>query len=101
MNCDSMPLGPDNPHGVGFVATETEFASEQEAIREVDPRRSRVWKVKNEHSRNANTGARLWSCKYLHATHFLLLRGRAWPQTVLDRCYGGSVSRRAPSESPG
>ena len=54
-----MPLGPDNPHGVGFVATETEFATEQEAIREVDPRRSRVWKIKNEHSRNVNSGARL------------------------------------------
>ena len=54
-----MPLGPDNPHGVGFVATETEFRSEQEAIREVDTRRSRVWKIKNEHSRNVNTGARL------------------------------------------
>ena len=57
INVDSMPLGPDNPHGVGFVATETEFSREQEAIREVDPRRSRVWKIKNEASRNVNTGA--------------------------------------------
>ena len=44
------------PTGVGFVATETEFESEQEAIREVDPRRSRVWKIKNPHSRNSVTG---------------------------------------------
>ena len=44
------------PAGVGFVATETEFESEQEAIREVDPRRSRVWKIKNPHSRNSVTG---------------------------------------------
>ena len=59
INVDSMPLGPDNPHGVGFVATETEFRTEQEAIREVDPRRSRVWKIKNEAARNVNTGSRL------------------------------------------
>jgi lipoate synthase len=58
-----MPLGPDNPHGVGFVATETEFCREQEAIREVDPRRSRVWKIKNEASRNVNTGV----CARAHA----------------------------------
>lgn len=43
--------------GVGFVATETEFNTEQEAIREVDPRRSRTWKIKNPHSRNIVTGA--------------------------------------------
>lgn len=42
--------------GVGFCATETEFNTEQEAIREVDPRRSRVWKIKNPHSRNSVTG---------------------------------------------
>ena len=42
--------------GVGFVATETEFETEQEAIREVDPRSSRVWKIKNPHSRNSVTG---------------------------------------------
>ena len=42
--------------GVGFCATETEFNTEQEAIREVDPRRSRVWKIKNPHSHNSVTG---------------------------------------------
>lgn len=57
VNCDSMPLGPNNPHGVGFTATETAFETELQAIREVDPRRSRVWKIKNEHSRNPITGA--------------------------------------------
>ena len=41
---------------MGFCATETEFNTEQEAIREVDPRRSRVWKIKNPHSRNSVTG---------------------------------------------
>ncbi|BDA42557.1 Primary amine oxidase [Coccomyxa sp. Obi] len=56
VNCESMPLGPDNPHGVGFTATETAFETELQAIREVDPRRSRVWKIKNEHSRNPITG---------------------------------------------
>lgn len=59
VNCESMPLGPDNPYGVGFTAKETEFDTEQEAIREVDPRRSRVWKIKNPHSLNPITGERL------------------------------------------
>jgi primary-amine oxidase len=57
VNCDTLPLGPENPHGVGFTATETGFESELQAIREVDPRRSRVWKIKNEFSRNPITGA--------------------------------------------
>ena len=57
VNCDSMPLGPDNPHGVGFVATETEFETEREAIRCVDPMRSRVWKIKNPRSLNPVSGA--------------------------------------------
>ncbi len=52
-----MPLGPDNPNGVGFTATETPFETELQAVREVDPRRSRVWKIKNMHSRNSITGA--------------------------------------------
>lgn len=52
-----MPLGPDNPHGVGFVAMETEFATEREAIRCVDPARSRVWKIKNPRSLNPVSGA--------------------------------------------
>jgi primary-amine oxidase len=62
VNCDSMPLGPDNPYGVGFTAIETEFETEQEAIREVDPRRSRVWKIKNPHSLNPITGAPAPQC---------------------------------------
>ena len=49
-------MGACMPAGVGFVATETEFETEQEAIREVDPRRSRVWKIKNPNSRNSVTG---------------------------------------------
>lgn len=59
VNCESMPLGPDNPYGVGFTAKETEFETEQQAIREVDPRRSRVWKIKNPHSLNPITGKHL------------------------------------------
>ncbi len=60
------------PAGVGFVATETEFNSELEAIREVDPRRSRTWKIKNPHSRNIITGA-LPLMKSLSVVHASLL----------------------------
>jgi hypothetical protein len=54
-----MPLGPDNRYGVGWFGVETELETEQGAIREVDPRASRFWKVKNTHSRLPTTGARL------------------------------------------
>ncbi len=53
-----MPLGPDNRYGVGWFGVETELETEQGAIREVDPRASRFWKIKNPHSRLPTTGAR-------------------------------------------
>lgn len=40
-----MPLGPDNPHGVGFDIVERVLGTEQEAQRDCAPERSRVWKV--------------------------------------------------------
>ena len=40
-----MPLGPRNPHGVGFDVVERVLESEQEAQRNCAPERSRVWKV--------------------------------------------------------
>ena len=52
-----MPLGADNPHGVGWFGVETELETEQGAIREVDPRASRFWKIKNKNSRLPTTGA--------------------------------------------
>ena len=41
-----MPLGPRNPHGVGFDVVERVLESEQEAQRNCAPERSRVWKVR-------------------------------------------------------
>ena len=52
-----MPLGADNPYGVGWFGVETELETEQGAIREVDPRASRFWKIKNPRSRLPTTGA--------------------------------------------
>ena len=54
-----MPLGPDNLYGVGFVSEETDFQTEQEAIRSVDPAASRIWKIKNNNVRNRVTGGLL------------------------------------------
>ncbi len=41
-----MPLGPRNPHGVGFDIVERVLKREQEAQRMCAPERSRVWKVR-------------------------------------------------------
>ena len=57
MNAVPMPLGPDNPHGVGWFGVETALETEQGAMREVDPRASRFWKIKNPQSRLPTTGA--------------------------------------------
>ena len=51
-----MPLGPDNPYGVGFSADETEFQTEKQAIRMVNPSTSRIWKIKNPSILNKMTG---------------------------------------------
>lgn len=40
-----MPLGPGNPHGVGFDITQRVLGRESEAQRMCAPERSRVWKV--------------------------------------------------------
>ena len=47
-----MPVGPDNPLNSGFRAVSTSFKSESEAKREVDPAKSRSWKVINAGVRN-------------------------------------------------
>lgn len=41
-----MPLGPRNPHGVGFDIVERVLGCEAEAQRNCAPERSRVWKVR-------------------------------------------------------
>lgn len=51
-----MPLGPRNPHGVGFDISERVLRTEQEAQRDCAPERSRVWKVVNPNVLNPVTG---------------------------------------------
>ena len=53
---ESLPDGPENPYGVGFVANETVLHSEKEAQRMGDLNTSRVWKIKNPNSVNPLNG---------------------------------------------
>ena len=54
-----MPLGPNNPHGVGFDVSERLLQTEQEAQRNVAPERSRVWKVRRHAAARTCPPARL------------------------------------------
>ena len=56
VNCESMPDGPANPYGVGFCATETLLRTEQEAKRNSDFAKSRIWKIKNVNKLNPMNG---------------------------------------------
>ena len=71
-----MPLGPDNPYGVGFSADETEFQTEKQAIRMVNPSTSRIWKIKNPSKLNKMTGEALQSGAALHTLQEGLFVGR-------------------------
>ncbi len=53
VNCEPLPWGPENPRGNGWVARETQLATENEAQRTIDPRSSRYWKIVNPTRRNA------------------------------------------------
>ena len=57
VNVESLPDGPKNPHGVGFVANETVLRSEKQAQRMGDLNTSRIWKIKNPNSINPLNGA--------------------------------------------
>ena len=57
VNVESMPDGPENPHGVGFFHTETELRTELGAQRCIDVGKSRVWKIKNNRVTNPVSGA--------------------------------------------
>ena len=46
VEAEPMPLGPANPHGVGFDIVERVLGREAEAQRMCAPERSRVWKVR-------------------------------------------------------
>jgi len=71
VNVESLPDGPKNPHGVGFVANETVLRSEKEAQRMGDLNTSRIWKIKNPNSINPLNGEPLGDAVHarLQASH--------------------------------
>ncbi|KAI7844182.1 hypothetical protein COHA_002317 [Chlorella ohadii] len=56
VEADPMPLGPGNPHGVGFDITQRVLQRESEAQRMCAPERSRVWKIQNPRVLSPVTG---------------------------------------------
>lgn len=56
IDTQTMPPGPKNPFDIGFFHKETELVTEKAAIRDIDPAKSRVWKIKNPHVTNPKTG---------------------------------------------
>ncbi|HWI74877.1 MAG TPA: primary-amine oxidase [Baekduia sp.] len=52
MNSVPAPMGPDNPYGNGWVAEETPFRRESEAIRELNPATARFWRITNPNKLN-------------------------------------------------
>ncbi|MEY2470869.1 MAG: primary-amine oxidase [Actinomycetota bacterium] len=57
LNVEQQPTSLDNPLGNAFAPTATLLANESAAQRDVDPARSRVWKIVNPNVINAATGA--------------------------------------------
>jgi primary-amine oxidase len=53
VNSFAEPVGPDNPHGNGFFATETVLKTELEAGRRASQETHRTWKVINPNKLNA------------------------------------------------
>ncbi len=52
VNAEALPRGPENPQGTAFRSAVTPLTSEAVAKREVDPSRSRYWKVVNPNVEN-------------------------------------------------
>ncbi len=52
VNVEPAPAGADNPWGNAFAAHTTRFERELDAQRDIDPARSRTWKVVNPNVRN-------------------------------------------------
>ncbi len=52
MNAEVEPVGPDNPHGTVFRSVATPLARESNATRNVDPSKSRYWKILNPNVMN-------------------------------------------------
>jgi primary-amine oxidase len=47
VHCETVPRGPDNPHGNAWVTVSTPLRSESEAKRVIDPLSSRSWIIAN------------------------------------------------------
>jgi hypothetical protein len=60
---EPVPPGPNNPHGNGFRAVESDLTTELKALRCADPFKGRVWKIKNPESIHPITGERVVSMK--------------------------------------
>jgi primary-amine oxidase len=56
MNTEALPQSPTNSYGREFVMSETIFATEKNAIRQLDLGSNRSWKVINTTVRNALSG---------------------------------------------
>lgn len=54
VNAVPMDAGPDNPLHNGIVAEVTPLRTESEAQREVNPARSRTWRIANPHTTNGH-----------------------------------------------
>jgi primary-amine oxidase len=53
IDVEPMTAGPHNPWGNGFAPVVTRLEREQQAQRDIDPSRSRSWRIVNPHVRNA------------------------------------------------
>ncbi len=53
VHTESVPVGPENPHGNAFRAVATQLRSEREAQQLIDPLSARFWRVSNPQRRNA------------------------------------------------
>jgi primary-amine oxidase len=52
VDAEPLPPGPENPWMNAFRARATRLDSEQRAQRQIDPARSRTWRIENPRSRN-------------------------------------------------
>lgn len=71
VEAEPMPLGPRNPHGVGFDIVERVLRSEHEAQRMLAPERSRVWKVRA--ARAAGLPENAWCWRHASQVHLILV----------------------------
>ena len=57
MNTLALPMGQDNPKGNAFVMQEMPLATERDAMRDMDMKHNRKWKIVNADKKNALGGA--------------------------------------------